>query len=131
MISNGNDCESNVKLWWKQLVHFHVLGNHFSLAKTFPILAPLSIPIWTWIWQIVRSAHGLKILLYLRLVLLSTTNHKIAKRIECTTSALEQRQKSHPSSKIIFTYSFPKPWSYWTRTCADQNHLNLWCPKKR
>jgi hypothetical protein len=67
------------KLWWKQESNLCTstscpktflnpltlkpLGHHFSLAKTFPILAPLSIPIWTWIWQIVRSAHGLKFLL--------------------------------------------------------------------
>lgn len=69
---------------------------------------------------------------YLWLVLLSTTNLKIARGSNGTTSALEQRQKSHPSSRLfspILSLN-PKPWSYWMRTYADQNHLNLWCPKK-
>jgi hypothetical protein len=67
------------KLWWKQESNLCTstscpntflnplalkpLGHHFSLAKTFPILDSLSIPILTWIWQIVRSARGMKILL--------------------------------------------------------------------
>jgi hypothetical protein len=38
---------------------------------------------------------------YLRLVLLSTTNRKIARGSNGTTSALGQRQKSHPSSELF------------------------------
>jgi hypothetical protein len=61
LISNGNDCTSNVSFDESKkatcalphLVPTHFLnpltlkplGHHFSLSKTFPILAPLSIPI--------------------------------------------------------------------------------------
>ncbi len=61
LISNGNNCESNVSFDDKQESNLCTsmscpntflnpltlkpLGHHFSLAKTFPILAPLSISI--------------------------------------------------------------------------------------